>query len=168
MTEAAARTGDSGGIVRLEPAHAGIAGLLHRASFDAPWPADDFARLLAQPGVAGLLWTARDPQGFILIRAVADEAEILTLAVMPDRRRAGIATLLLDESRRMLRAGGTRRLFLEVAEDNAPARSLYASYGFAVSGRRPGYYARGAARVDAVVMTLEIAAAAQGGAPPRH
>lgn len=156
------------GVLRLEPAHARVAAALHETSFASPWSEDDFAKLLEQPGVAGLLWQDETPAGFILIRAVADEAEILTLAVTPTHRRQGIAALLLDEASRMLRAGGTRRLFLEVAADNAAARALYSSYGFLTSGRRPAYYDRGpAARVDAILMTLDL----QPGAPltaPHH
>lgn len=147
------------GIIRLEPAHALIAGALHRASFEIPWSDEEFAKLLEQPGVAGLMWTGTQPQGFILIRAVADEAEILTLAVAPEHRRRGVAAQLLEEACRMLRAGGTHRLFLEVADDNAAARGLYEKYGFAATGRRARYYDRGPhARVDAVVMTLALQA----------
>ncbi len=143
------------GILRLEPAHAEIASALHATSFDAPWDSGEFGQLLAQPGVAGLMWAAPVPQGFILIRAVADEAEILTLAVTPAHRRQGVAAGLLTEACRMLRAGGTHRLFLEVAEDNLPARRLYEAHGFETTGRRSRYYARpDGANVDALVMTL--------------
>lgn len=145
------------GAIRLEPVHAPLAAALHETSFDAPWSGEEFARLLEQPGVAGLLWQDATPTGFILIRAVADEAEILTLAVAPPHRRQGIAALLLDEAAEMLRAGGTRRLFLEVAADNPAARALYTNMGFMVTGRRKSYYDRGPApRVDALVMTLDL------------
>lgn len=154
------------GIVRLEPAHARVAGALHRTSFPAPWRDDEFAVLLAQPGVAGLMWTEAEPCGFILIRAVADEAEILTLAVAPDYRRRGLAAHLLDEACLMLRAGGTHRLFLEVAEDNTAARALYENHGFSVTGRRAKYYDRGGAhRIDAIVMTLALQPMAALAAP---
>lgn len=154
------------GIIRLEPAHARVAGALHRTSFDAPWDDAAFAQLLEQPGVAGLMWTEAEPQGFILIRAVADEAEILTLAVAPAHRRRGIAAQLLDEACRMLRAGGTHRLFLEVAEDNTAARRLYEAHGFAMIGRRARYYERGPkARVDAIIMTLALETAPASAAP---
>lgn len=146
------------GLIRLEPAHAGLASALHATSFPAPWSETDFAQLLTQPGVAGLLWRADAPQGFILIRAVADEAEVLTIAVAPAFRRQGAATALLDEACRWLEAGGTQRLFLEVAADNIAAVTLYARYGFTRSGRRTGYYARGPGqtRVDALVMSLDL------------
>ena len=154
------------GVIRLEPAHAHVAGVLHAQSFAAPWSDTEFANLLEQPGVAGLLWNAAEPHGFILIRAVADEAEILTLAVAPAYRRRGVAALLLDEAMRMLRAGGTHRLFLEVAADNAAAIALYGKAGFTATGRRTGYYARaGAPSVDAVIMALELALASRSAAP---
>ena len=147
------------GAIRLEPAHARLAAALHETSFATPWSDDEFAKLLEQPGVAGLLWQEDAPTGFILIRAVADEAEILTLAVAPPHRRQGIGGLLLGEASEMLRAGGTRRLFLEVAADNPAARALYTNSGFLVTGRRPAYYDRGPGpRVDAIVMTLELQA----------
>lgn len=156
------------GIIRLEPAHARIAGALHGTSFDAPWSSSEFSRLLEQPGVAGLMWSAGEPQGFILIRAVADEAEILTLAVAPLHRRQGVAANLLAEACRMLRAGGTHRLFLEVAADNAAARALYQAYGFVETGRRPQYYGRGGAqRTDAIIMALTLVVE-QDSAAPHH
>ncbi|MGE4063849.1 MAG: ribosomal protein S18-alanine N-acetyltransferase [Rhodospirillaceae bacterium] len=153
------------GIIRLEPAHARIAAALHGTSFAAPWSEQEFAKLLEQPGVAGLMWNPQDPQGFILIRAVADEAEILTLAVAPAERRKGIAAGLLERACRMLRAGGTHRLFLEVAADNAAARALYNTYGFSETGRRAAYYDRGSApKVDAIIMSLDLAPRASAAA----
>jgi len=154
------------GAIRLEPAHARIAAALHAASFDAPWSAADFAELLNQPGVGGLMWQTDVPAGLILVRAVADEAEILTLAVVPDHRRRGIAVQLLDDACRMLRSGGTHRFFLEVAADNIAARALYERRGFAATGRRAAYYDRGAApRVDAVIMELDFAVKRASAAP---
>ncbi len=121
---------------------------LHAASFPDPWSADSFAAMLSQPGVAG--WLAGDPpHGFLLARAAADEAEILTVAVIPEARRKGAGAEMLDEMLRVLGAGATRRVFLEVAADNAAARGLYARKGFIPCGRRPGYYPGG---VDAAIM----------------
>jgi ribosomal-protein-alanine N-acetyltransferase len=74
--------------------------------------------------------------------------------VIPNARRRGIATTLLDEL--VVRAvhGGARELFLEVRVDNEAARRLYEKEGFTVVGRRRGYYDHG--RVDAVVMRREL------------
>lgn len=121
---------------------------LHTNSFSDPWSAESFATLLSQPGVAAWI-TGDPPHGLLLARAAADEAEILTVAVIPDARRQGAGAALLDEMLRVLRAGGTRRVFLEVAADNTAAQALYARKGFIVCGRRPRYYAGG---VDAAIM----------------
>lgn len=125
---------------------------LHATSFNDPWSVDSFAVILAQPGVMG--WLAGDPpHGLLLARAAADEAEILTLAVTPDARRNGAGAAMVDELLRTLTGGVTRRVFLEVAADNAAALALYTRKGFAACGRRAGYYAGG---VDATVMERKL------------
>jgi len=111
---------------------------VHATAFERPWDAAAFASLLAQPGVVAL----GEEDGFILIRSVLDEAEILTLAVRPEARRRGYGRSLVEASARHARAVGADRLYLEVAEDNAAALALYQATGFTVTGRRPGYYAR--------------------------
>ena len=128
---------------------------LHAAAFAAPWTAGTFAELLVQPGV--FAETADD--GFILIRVVADEAEILTLAVRPEARRRGLGARLAAAAAARAAALGAERLFLEVAQDNAAARGLYARSGFVEVGRRRGYYARpGATAVDALTLALNLTA----------
>ena len=79
------------------------------------------------------------PVGFSLVRAVADEAELLLLAVDPARQRAGIGQSLLDDFIAGARSGGATRLHLEVREGN-PAIGLYRASGFVPAGRRRNYY----------------------------
>lgn len=126
---------------------------LHAQAFSTPWKDTEFADLLAQPSVLA----AVEPDGFILIRVVADEAEILTLAVVPAARRHGVGRRLVETGAvAAIQAGGTR-LFLEVAEDNAPARALYDRAGFSQIGRRKAYYAAAdGSRTDAVVMSRDL------------
>lgn len=123
---------------------------LHAGSFEEPWSRDAFARVLAATESYGLI--ARDgaaATGFALCRVVADECEILTFVVAPRFRRHGIGSALLDAALARAAARGARFVFLEVAEDNVPARALYAGAGFRRVGVREGYYRRGASRVDA-------------------
>ena len=94
--------------------------------------------------------------GFLLVRAVADEAEILTLGVAPDRRRVGVGGSLLSAATRFLMEQGVRRLFLEVAVDNDAARRLYEARGFATVGRRPAYLPGPAGARDALVMACAL------------
>jgi len=126
---------------------------LHAEAFAAPWDAAAFETLLGQAGVFAL----EDPGGFILMRVVADEAEILTLAVRPTARRRGLGARLVAEGAIAAAARGAGRLFLEVADDNAAARALYARAGFAEAGRRPRYYARSdGGREDALILALNL------------
>lgn len=127
---------------------------LHSEAFDAPWSAAAFAELLGQSGV--ILEGATD--GFILIRAVADEAEILTLAVRPSARRQGLGARLVRAAAERAAAAGAVRMFLEVAEDNGPARALYGALGFEPAGRRPRYYSRAdGPAVDALLLVRNLA-----------
>lgn len=136
---------------------------IHGAAFDKEgWDADSFAQLLAQDGTRALVAveTGQEPIacGFVLVRIAADEAEILTLAVVPARRRERIATRLVDSAKRYVAAGGARALFLEVATDNTPARLLYDALGFSQVGLRRGYYERkGALPADAILMRCALA-----------
>ncbi len=126
----------------------------HAEAFDTPWSASAFVDLLGQPGV--FLETSSD--GFILGRAVADEAEILTLAVLPSARRQGFGSRLVRGAMESATELGATRMFLEVAEDNAAARALYGALGFEATGRRPRYYARAdGPAVDALLLVLNLA-----------
>lgn len=126
---------------------------LHAEAFDAPWDAAAFGSLLDQAGVH----LAESLDGFILMRTVADEAEILTLAVRPDARRRGVGAELVARGAAAAAARGATRLFLEVADDNEAARGLYARAGFVEAGRRPRYYARAdGSRRDALLLALNL------------
>jgi ribosomal-protein-alanine N-acetyltransferase len=143
---------------RLRPIEAAdLAGLarLHALCFpEDRWDEKALADLLTMAGASGHVVEEAEenrPLGFILDLILAAEAEVLTLAVAPPCRRQGIGrALLADLCERAWRAGA-RSIGLEVAADNAPARLLYESCGFAPSGRRRGYYRRGAAAIDALL-----------------
>lgn len=79
--------------------------------------------------------------GFALGRVVADEAELLTLAVDPSAQRRGIGQTLLQRFEDTAGAAGAEAAFLEVSADNTPATGLYQSAGWAEVGQRPRYYA---------------------------
>jgi ribosomal-protein-alanine N-acetyltransferase len=83
---------------------------------------------------------SRSPTGFAVFRVAADEAELLTIAVDPDRRRMGVGRRLLAEGLAQVAERGACRVFLEVGEHNLAARRLYEGHGFAVVSERRGYY----------------------------
>lgn len=128
---------------------------VHAEAFASPWDASAFEGLLGQAGVLAL----EAPDGFILLRVVADEAEILTLAVRPTARRHGLGADLVSRGAAAMAARGATRLFLEVADDNTAAHALYTRAGFTEAGRRPGYYARlDGGRRDALILALNLPA----------
>ncbi|MES2862463.1 MAG: ribosomal protein S18-alanine N-acetyltransferase [Pseudomonadota bacterium] len=129
---------------------------VHAEAFDTPWSASAFADLLGQPGVL----LEAEPDGFVLVRIAADEAEILTLAVRPTARRSGLGSRLMHAASDRAASAGAERLLLEVAEDNVAARALYARLGFEEAARRPRYYPRTAGpAVDALLLVLILTAA---------
>ena len=120
---------------------------------DRAWGAAEFAGLLASPG-AILLGDAR---AVLLLRVVASEAEVLTLATDPAHRRRGLARALLAAFEARAMDAGAVRAVLEVAEDNEAARALYEGAGYAAVGRRPAYYARtGAPAAAALVLARDL------------
>jgi len=127
---------------------------LHLQAFDRAWSADELKRVMDGPCTFTLEAVHEEaPLGFIVVRAVAGEAEILTLAVHPEARRQGLGRALVDSAATTAQTLGAEAFWLEVATDNAAATALYAAAGFEAAGRRPGYYGRkGGERVDAVVM----------------
>jgi ribosomal-protein-alanine N-acetyltransferase len=128
---------------------------IHAASF-APheaWGPDVFDLQLALPNVFGV---RNGTSGLILVRIAADEAEILTLAIVPAARRRGHARALLLEAASIAVTNRARTIFLEVSVANIAARALYTGFGFVPAGRRPRYYSDGS---DALVLRLDLAAA---------
>ena len=129
---------------------------LHALCFpEDSWDEKALGELLAMAGGSGHLVEDSEegrPLGLIMDLILAADAEILTLAVTPDCRRQGIGRALLADLFERAWRGGARSIGLEVAADNAPARELYESCGFAPQGRRRGYYQRrGSGSVDALL-----------------
>src|SRR5262249_46068855 len=123
------------------PRDAAAFAVLHAASFRHGWSDGEFEQMLAERNIVAHRATAgRALHGFILSRLAGGEAEILSVAVAAARQRKGLGRALLDLHLRKLAGLGSRAVFLEVDEDNAPARRLYARAGFREVGRRPGYY----------------------------
>jgi ribosomal-protein-alanine N-acetyltransferase len=125
---------------------------MHRQAFPPheAWDAASFAVQLSLPGGFGLIDTA----GFVLLRALAGEAELLTLAVVPLARRQGHGRALLTAAKTHAAERGAEVLFLEVAEGNQAARALYTNAGAEPVGRRRNYYPNGG---DALVCRIRLA-----------
>jgi ribosomal-protein-alanine N-acetyltransferase len=114
---------------------------LHAASFHRGWGDGEFEGMIAERNtLVHRLTLGRKTVGFAVSRIGADEAEILSIAIDADKRGRGLSRNLLLTHLGHLAGRGVRRIFLEVEENNAPARRLYERCGFAVVGRRERYY----------------------------
>ena len=126
---------------QASPRDAAAIATLHAASFHRGWSETEIEQLLIDRNVvADRALAGRRLAGFILSRLISGEAEILSVAVAAGERSRGLARRLLDLHLRRLAGLGTRTVFLEVGEDNQPARRLYRRAGFREVGRRDGYY----------------------------
>ena len=124
------------------------AAALHARAFPPAeaWSESAIALLLALPGS----YAHHIPAiGFVMARVAADEAEVLTLAVVPEARGEGHGTVLMMMALTGALSRGANAMFLEVSTANIPARALYTASGFTEIGRRARYYPDGS---DALVL----------------
>jgi ribosomal-protein-alanine N-acetyltransferase len=139
-------------LIQATPSHAAALAAIHAAAFPPAehWGESAIATQLTLPGGFALLHPAG---GMVLGRMAADEAEILALAVLPERRRIGLGRALLAAAEAHVGAAGGRVVYLEVAAANTAARALYAAAGYREVGRRSRYYPDGG---DAFVLARPI------------
>lgn len=147
---------EEGGLADL-PAVIGVMESAFDPRFGEAWTLPQCAGLLPLPGV--WLTVARDRGevlGFSLCRIVADEAELLLLAVRPQAQRGGIGKSLLCQFERSATSRGASRLHLEVRDGNQ-AVNLYHSTGFTLVGRRRRYYNGGDGQLyDALTLSRPV------------
>lgn len=133
---------------------------LHKRLFYPAWDEAAVTALLEHPASTSLVAISGDPKviaGFIIGQLAADEAEILSIGVAPDWQRAGLGKMLVEGLIRAVRRGEAKRLFLEVAADNAGALRLYKSLKFTETGQRKAYYLRAnGPPVDALLFALDL------------
>jgi len=125
--------------------------------FGEAWTRSQCAGILPMAGVTLTLAEASgETVGFSLVRSVADEAELLLIAVHPAWQLSGVGQSLLDEFVTAAHAAGAVRLHLEVRDGN-PAVRMYKAAGFVPAGRRRNYY-RGpeGETYDAVTLMLAV------------
>ncbi len=132
-----------------------LAAIHHRCFTDAPrpWSAAEFSALLEL--VSTIL--VATPEGFALGRVAGPEAELMTLAVLPEARRRGLGRSLLAAFAHAASARGVKEIHLEVAENNDAARALYAEAGYAPAGFRNDYYGQdGHRKISALVLRKNL------------
>jgi len=130
---------------------------LHGASFQRGWSEQEVEGLLLDRHViTHRALAGAKLAGFIMSRVVADEAEILSVAVGRRHRGRGLAAQLLNLNLRRLAGLGARAAFLEVDEHNDPALRLYRRAGFSEVSRRPNYYPVPDGKVAALVLRRDL------------
>lgn len=131
---------------------------IEREAFRRPWTRDSF---LAELDLNDSFnYTARRTQpddilGYITLRILLGEVQILRVAVASGEKRQGIASRLLEDALSMAAESFATACFLETGISNTAAIGLYTRCGFNIVGKRPGYYPSstcGGAREDAVIM----------------
>jgi ribosomal-protein-alanine N-acetyltransferase len=150
-----------GGIAVVEPAtqrDAARLAQLHGASFHRGWGEGEFEAMLSERNtLVHRLRLGRKVIGFAVSRMAADEAEILSIAVDAGHRGKGLSRNLLLTHLGHLAGYGVRSVFLEVEENNVPARRLYEKTGFSVIGRRERYYQQpGGEQLNALLMRRDL------------
>jgi len=142
---------------KIGPAGGRLLSELQKASFQGGeqiWSADDMATLLCGPHVLAMtISQAGQVAGYALWRHAADEAEILSIGILPDYRGRALASQLMSAVFAQATADDIREIFLEVRADNRAAIGLYLKCGFAQVGRRKDYYGDvGTGKQDALIL----------------
>jgi ribosomal-protein-alanine N-acetyltransferase len=127
--------------------------------FGEAWTRSQLSGILPMTGVFLMLAlesTSGRVVGFSLFRTVADESELLLIAVLPTEHRRGIGTLLLDHFLKRARKDKVTRVHLEVRDGN-PAIGMYRAAGFSPVGRRRNYYhATSGKTYDAITLAYRL------------
>ena len=123
----------------------------------ADWPASEYERIALDRSGSAFCLVAEEPAGemagLLAATLAAGEAEVQNLAVVPEKRRRGLASGLLTAALERLSAAGAQSVWLEVRESNQEAIAFYERHGFRRAGRRPGYYA--SPPEAALILTLQ-------------
>ena len=141
-------------IVSMNESHVAEVAALEKVCFSMPWSENSIRSELTNPLS---LWFVAEENGSLLgyigSQAVMDEADVMNVAVVPDRRREGIAQKLVEALVAALNEKGVHALLLEVRASNEPAKALYERQGFTQVGRRPNYYRN--PKEDALILKKE-------------
>lgn len=130
---------------------------LHKECFAHAWTKQDFNDLFQSEGtVAQIVSEADHPVGFCLYRLLFEEAEILTLGILPTCRNRSAGETLLRQGKPELVEKGVERIFLEVSETNLAAIQLYKKSGFQEISMRKNYYSEGSKKSDALIMQKQF------------
>ena len=128
---------------------------LEKKAFSDPWGIHGLKESLGQSYTKLFgAWEKEELLGYAIVYFMADEGELVRIAVDPCCRRRGVASHLLEELLRVCRENGVKRVLLDVRESNEAAIKLYERMGFKADGMRKNFYTK--PDEDAVLMSLEV------------
>ena len=127
---------------------------IEKESFSIPWSKDSFLLELASPIAYYLVATDEENEvvGYGGMWLICGEGNVTNIGVKKDRRRQGIASMLIEGLVKYAVISDIEIIHLEVRESNIPAIALYENYGFKEVGRRKGYYVK--PEEDALLLSL--------------
>ena len=99
------------------------------------------AELLSDEAAAGSANALERIAGYVLAHPIRRKyARIITLDILPDARRLGLATSLMNSCEERLRSLGCAEVYLETAVNNDPGIRLYRKLGYEILRTIPEYY----------------------------
>lgn len=142
--------------------------VIEQASFKDPWPPVSFVAEIEHPwswfrviGPGGKAGGLERVEGYIICWVILSDMHLLNLAVLPERRRRGLAGMLLENALADFARAGGGLVNLEVRPSNVAAQKLYRAFGFEEVGRRKRYYRRD--NEDAILMARQVGEARKRG-----
>jgi [ribosomal protein S18]-alanine N-acetyltransferase len=127
-----------------------------RRIYEFPWTRGNFADSLAAGYTCSLVYQDGLLAGYGVVMIALDEAHLLNISILPERRHCGLGSRLLEEFSALARGRGATRMLLEVRRSNRAGRGFYDRHGFLTIGVRRGYYAAEQGREDAIVMAKDL------------
>ncbi len=144
-------------VIPLDSFHLTDVGKIEKECFSDPWSEASFASVCNNEMYAYFIALDSESKtvcGYAGMYSVLDSAEITGIAVIPDRRKEGIGSMLVGAIIAEAKRRGVSALHLEVRETNSAAIGLYKKFNFVADGKRKNYYRM--PTEDAILMTKHI------------
>jgi ribosomal-protein-alanine N-acetyltransferase len=128
---------------------------VEKVCFSLPWSKNSFERELENE-LAYYQCAEENGKimGYMGMWRILDECHITNVAVLPEYRKRGIASMLISKMVEICKCSEILNMTLEVRESNLPAINLYEKFGFISVGKRPRYYLKPVE--DAIIMWKKI------------
>jgi len=122
------------------------------------WSTESFLQTLTRGDIhAAILMCHDDPIGFYVVSVQTDQAEILSLGIIPTHQRKGFGRYMMMHILSLQKSTPIKSFFLDVRSDNMAAIALYEKVGFTPCGRRKAYYTLlDNSEVDAILMKMPV------------